>query len=72
MEKVLYFVSNTDEDYYDLHTQLKNHYQHIDDINVEECNAYLESIDQKFYIKDQTYQLELYNVANEYVFCINK
>jgi len=70
--KVLYFNSNTKENYYILYLELSKRFNGLDEINVEMVNTYLESINEKFYIRNLSYQLELYNINNEYVFCINK
>ena len=70
--KVLYFCSNTQKKYYHIWTALRQKFDGLTQITVDEVDAFLESIDQKFYIKELGYQLELYNPENEYVFCINK
>ncbi|MFA5366656.1 MAG: hypothetical protein WC333_02130 [Dehalococcoidia bacterium] len=51
---------------------LKEKFDNLTAITVDEVEEYLNSINAKFYIKEHPYQLELYNPENEYVFCINK
>lgn len=73
--KVLYFPNSTKtqrKEYYELYVLLKIKFDNINEIDVDKVNEYLESIDEKFYIKEQSYQLELYNPENQYIFCINK
>lgn len=70
--KVLYFHSNTPKNYIELYYTLRKKFDNLTEIDIEEVNEFLESIDEKFYIKELSYQLELYNIENEYVFCINK
>lgn len=70
--KVLYFPSNTDKNNYELYTILREKFDNLTKITVDEVDEFLVSIDEKFYIKELSYQLELYNIENEYVFCINK
>lgn len=73
--KVLYFPSNTRKNrrYLNkIYTSLKARFDGLTHITVDEVDAFLESLDEKFYIKELDYQLELYNPENEYVFCINK
>ena len=74
--KVLYFPSNTGYNpkrgYYNIYTQLKQMFDGRDSITVDEVDKYLQTFDEKFYIKELWYQLEIYNVENEYIFCINK
>jgi hypothetical protein len=41
-------------------------------ISVEEVDKYLLAFDERFYIKELPYQLEIYNAESEYIYCINK
>ena len=70
--KVLYFCSNTKKYYLDLYYILREKFEGLTQITIDEVDEFLESIDQKFYIKELSYQLELYNPECECVFCINK
>lgn len=75
--KVLYFVSNTKKNYYNIYMQLKEMYEDKSSINVDDVDYFLNNLsvateDEKFYVKELPYQLEIYNAENEYVFCINK
>jgi hypothetical protein len=70
--KVLYFPSNSQVNYYDIYLKLKSMFNGRSKITVDEVQGFLDGIDEKFYIKENFYQLELYNPENEYVFCINK
>ena len=72
--KVLYFPSNvkTNRDYYGIWTLLKQMFDNLDSISVNAVDKYLLTFDERFYVKELPYQLEIYNVENEYVYCINK
>lgn len=74
--KVLYFPSNTrnvNKQYYNIYTLLKAVFGGLTAISADEVDKYLLAFDnEKFYIKDLPYQLEIYNAENEYVYCINK
>jgi len=73
--KVLYFPSNTQnkgKNYYSIYTLLKQMFAGLDSISVDAVDKYLLTFDERFYIKELSYQLEIYNAENEYVFCINK
>ena len=70
--KVLYFHSNTEKSYMELYMMLREKFDNLTEITVDEVDEFLNSIDEKFYIKEFSYQLELYNIENEYIFCINK
>lgn len=70
--KVLYFCSNTKKRYIELYYTLREKFDGLTEITVDDVDEFLESIDQKFYIKELGYQLELYNIESEFVFCINK
>jgi hypothetical protein len=73
--KVLYFPSNTRKNrlYYNkIYTSLKSTFGDRTTITVDEVDKFLLTFDEKFYVKELPYQLEIYNVENEYVFCINK
>lgn len=70
--KVLYFVMNTKNRCYELWVQLKETFEGLNKITVDEVDLFLISIGEKYYIKELSYQLEIYNPEGEYVFCINK
>jgi hypothetical protein len=73
--KVLYFPSNTQntrKQYYNIYTLLGQMFNGLDSISVDAVDKYLLTFDERFYIKELPYQLEIYNAENEYVFCINK
>jgi hypothetical protein len=73
--KVLYFPSNTkynNRGYYSIYTLLGQMFNGRDSITVDEVDKYLLAFGEKFYIKELPYQLEIYNVENEYIYCINK
>ena len=71
--KVLYFNSNTQKTYINLYYRLKEKFDGLTQINVDDVdNFFMENIDERFYIKEYPYQLELYNPECEYIFCINK
>jgi len=72
--KVLYFISNvkTNRGYYGIWTLLKQMFDGLDSISVDAVDKYLLTFDERFYVKELPYQLEIYNAECEYVFCINK
>ena len=70
--KVLYFCSNTKNNCLNLYYILREKFDGLTQITVDDVDAFLESIDEKYYIKELSYQLELYNPESECVFCINK
>jgi len=73
--KVLYFPSNTQNKnkcYYNIYTLLKAMFDNLTAITVDAVDKYLLTFDERFYVKELPYQLEIYNAENEYVFCINK
>lgn len=75
--KVLYFLHNTQNKnkcYYQLYTLLKAMFDGLDAISVDAVDKYINGLysNEKFYIKELPYQLEIYNAENEYVYCINK
>lgn len=72
--KVLYFIANAKKrnNYYNIYTQLKLKFDGLNSISVDEVDEYLLTFDERFYIKELPYQLEIYNAENEYIYCINK
>jgi len=73
--KVLYFPSNTqnaNKNYYHIYTMLKAMFDNLDSITVDAVDKYLLAFDERFYIKELPYQLEIYNSLGEYIYCINK
>ena len=75
--KVLYFPGNTQNKnkcYYNIYTLLKAMFDGLTSITVDAVDNYLLTFapDERFYIKELPYQLEIYNAENEYVYCINK
>jgi len=70
--KILYFPSNTKKKYYQLFTLLSLRFDNLIEITVDEIDKFINDGDEKFYVKELPYQFEIYNVENEYVFCINK
>jgi hypothetical protein len=73
--KVLYFPSNTEnrnKNYYHIYSMLKAVFGDQTSVSVDAVDKYLLAFDERFYIKELSYQLEIYNSENEYVFCINK
>jgi hypothetical protein len=73
--KVLYFARNTENKnrcYYSIYTLLKQMFDGRTSITVDEVDKYLLAFDEKFYVKELPYQLEIYNAENEYIYCINK
>lgn len=75
---VLFFVSNISKsskvttNYYDIYTKLRNKFNGLFELTIDDIDNFLNDIDEKFYIKELPYQFELYNVASECVFCINR
>jgi hypothetical protein len=55
-----------------IYTSLKSKFGGLTSISVDAVDKYLLTFDERFYIKELPYQLEIYNAENEYVFCINK
>jgi hypothetical protein len=75
--KVLYFPANTENKnkcYYNIYTLLKAMFDGLTSITVDEVDNYLLTFapEERFYVKELSYQLEIYNAENEYVYCINK
>ena len=71
LTKVLYFRSNTIENLFNLYTALEDRFNGLEVISFDEVEDFLSDYD-KYYIKELPYQFEVYNLASEYVFCINK
>lgn len=73
INKVLYFVSNTEKIYIHLYHRLRKRFNELINISVDEIDEFLiNDGDERFYVKELSYQFEIYNAENEYVFCINK
>lgn len=73
--KVLYFPRNTqniNKNYYMIYTMLKAMFDNRDSITAEEVDKYMLTFDERFYVKELPYQLEIYNSLSEYIYCINK
>ena len=73
--KVLYFPGNTqnvNKNYYFIYTMLKAMFDNLDSVTVDEVDKYMLTFDERFYIKELPYQLEIYNSLSEYIYCINK
>jgi hypothetical protein len=70
--KVLYFPSNSKKHYYNIYTQLEAMFNGLTAITADDVDKFLQTFEERFYVKELPYQLEIYNVENEYVFCINK
>jgi len=51
---------------------LKAMFDNLDSITVDAVDKYLLAFDERFYIKELPYQLEIYNSLGEYIYCINK
>jgi hypothetical protein len=51
---------------------LKAMFDNLDSITVDEVDKYMLTFDERFYVKELPYQLEIYNSLGEYVYCINK
>lgn len=77
---VLFFPSQlkdinnmTKMEYYDVYIKLKKRFNNEININIDLVDDYINSLsDYTFYIKEYYYQLQIYNIENEYIFCINK
>lgn len=72
--KVLYFPSNTQKNrgYYSIYCLLKQMFEGLTEITVDAIDEYMLTFDERFYIKELPYQLEIYNEESKYIFCINK
>lgn len=69
--KVLYLCSNTKENLINLYYDLRKKFDGLVTITTDEIDGFLSNYG-KFYVKELSYQFEIYNLDNEYVFCINK
>jgi len=73
MKRVLYFCSNTKNNYYQLYEKLSEKFNTTDNYTTDDIDQFLDDNDSdKWYIKELPYQFEIYNIESEYVFCINK
>ncbi len=73
--KVLYFpwnTQNSQKNCYMIYTMLKAMFDNLDSITVDAVDKYLLTFDERFYVKELPYQLEIYNSLGEYIYCINK
>lgn len=71
--KVLYFNSNTKKNFFNLYMLLRGKFDNLDSIDVNDVdNFLLEISDDRWYVKELPYQIEVFNTENECVFCINK
>ena len=77
---VLFFSSqlkcvdnNVKMEYYDIYVKLKTRFNNEINISIDLVDDYVNSLTEyRFYVKEYYYQFQIYNIENEYIFCINK
>ena len=74
--KVLYFHNKerSGNGYFELYKLLKSRYNGRESVTVNNVDKYLFKWFGKtlWYLKEKLTHIELYNLNNEYIFCINK